>query len=214
MIFQHPGKILLFSCVVTSFACSEFNPPPPPAATKPEKPVEITLVKQYMRQFHWRDGSPFYEWTAKVNINNKSNINIMIEKYSGSEVLYNPVTLYNRYGKTIKLMRWHYIGFNEFDTLAPNTSKIYLLSMPMFEKIMPPDATYVNFGVLFVTNYDDQKLPELRKTSLGDTLERKACYRLDLNYIIDRYGSRIRPIEENVDSIFKDCKVEEVRGFF
>lgn len=213
MIFQHLSTILLFSSIVSLFACSEYNPTPP-SAPKPEKPVEITLVKQYMLPFHFSSGTPFYEWTAEVNINNKSNINIMIDKYSNSEVLHNLVTLYNRYGKTVKLMRWHAIGVNEFDTLAPHTSKIYLSSMPMFEKIMPPDATYVNFGVLFVTNYDDQKLPELRKTSIGDTLERKACYGLDFNYIIDRYGSRIRPIEDHVDSIFKDCKVEEVRGFF
>jgi hypothetical protein len=213
MILQHLGTILLFSLIVALFACSEYNPPPP-AAPKPEKPVEITLVKQYMRQFHFSSGTPFYAWTAEVNINNKSNFNIIIDTYSGSKVLDNWVTLYNRYGKTVKLMRWHAIGVNEFDTLAPHTSKIYLSSMPMLENLMPPDATYVNFRVLFVTNYDQQRLPELKRTAVGDTLEPKACYGLDFNYIIDRYGSRIRPIEENVDSIFKDCKVEEVLGFF
>lgn len=114
MILQHLCKVLLLSCIVALIACSESNPPST-AAPKPKKPVEITLVKQYMRQFQWRDGTPFYAWTAEVNIDNKSNYNIMIDKYSGSEVLDNRVTLYNRYGKTVKLMRWHAIGVNEFD---------------------------------------------------------------------------------------------------
>lgn len=211
MIFQYLGKILLFISITTIIACSESNKK---LVFNPEKPVEITLVKQYWNLVNLPNGSSFYDWMAEVNINNKSEGIIMINKYTKSEILNSRIILYNMYGDTIKVKRWYATGFNEFDTLAPNMMKTYLLNIPFVKRITHPDVYYLNFGVYFITNYDGGSLPAFKKEFLGDTLEKKASYGLNFNYMIDQNGTRIRPIEEHVDSIFKNSKVDVDPDFY
>lgn len=212
MIFQHPGKILLFSCIVASFACSEFNPP---TAPKPEKPVEINLIKQYM-YIDTTFGNFFpYRWRAEVTITNKSKDVIMVNKYDNSNILLCKFIYYKIYGKTINRMRsYPEAPFTILDTLASNGVKTFLIDFPIGKKWTPPDVSYINFDMIFLTSKDDKISSRKLKDSLGDTLEKNTVYQLNFNYIIDQNGTRIRPIEEHVDSIFKNSKVEVDHDFY
>ncbi len=212
MIFQHLGKIFFLISCLSLFSCSESNKK---TDFESEKPVEINLTKQYM-YIDTMFGNFFpFRWRAEVTITNKSKGVIMINKYDNSNILLCKFIYYKIYGKTINRMRsYPEAPFTILDTLASNGVKTFLIDFPIGKKWTPPDVSYINFDMIFLTSKDNKISSRKLKDSFGDTLEKNTAYQLNFNYIIDQNGTRIRPIEEHVDSIFKNSRVDVDPDFY